>query len=154
MKMYSIFDVANWFLSIEPMIQKKVQKLCYFAQAWHLTLYETPLIACKFEAWAHGPMNPELWKELKDFLLWNIPQDCFSSFAKKIEDEDIEFLEKVWNTYGEYNGFQLESITLTDRAWLKARGYTPDGHMCKNEISERDMKIFYKALHEMDENEG
>lgn len=136
------------------MIQKKVQKLCYFAQAWHLALYETPLMECKFEAWAHGPMNPELWKELKDFLLWNIPQDCFSSFAKKIEDEDIEFLEMVWNTYGKYNGFQLESITLTDRAWLKARGYTTDGHMCKNEISERDMKIFYKALHEMDENEG
>lgn len=30
---YSIFDVANWFLSKGDMTQKKLQKLCYYAQA-------------------------------------------------------------------------------------------------------------------------
>ena len=31
---YSVFDIANWFLSKGEMTQKKLQKLCYYAQAW------------------------------------------------------------------------------------------------------------------------
>ena len=31
---YSVFDIANWFLLKEEMTQKKLQKLCYYAQAW------------------------------------------------------------------------------------------------------------------------
>ena len=31
---YSIYDVANWFLIKGNMTQKKLQKLCYYEQAW------------------------------------------------------------------------------------------------------------------------
>ena len=64
--MYRIFDIANWFLKKESMDQKKVQKLCYYAQAWSLALFNKPIIDCKFEAWAHGPVCSELWNELHE----------------------------------------------------------------------------------------
>lgn len=35
---YSVFDVANWFLAHETMMHKKLQKLCYYAQAWFYAL--------------------------------------------------------------------------------------------------------------------
>ena len=32
-----ITDVANWFLLKEDMSHKKIQKLCYYAEAWSET---------------------------------------------------------------------------------------------------------------------
>ena len=31
---YSVFDIADWFLKKGNMTQKKLQKMCYYAQAW------------------------------------------------------------------------------------------------------------------------
>lgn len=33
--MRTVFDVAEWFLSKESMTNKKLQKLCCYAQAWY-----------------------------------------------------------------------------------------------------------------------
>ena len=35
---YSIYEIADWFLNKGPMTQKKLQKLCYYAQAWNYAL--------------------------------------------------------------------------------------------------------------------
>ena len=59
--MFTIFDIANWFLSKEGMTHKKLQKLCYYAQAWYLALYKNKLIDGYFEAWVHGPVNSSLY---------------------------------------------------------------------------------------------
>lgn len=32
--MHDLCEVAEWFLRKEPMTHKKLQKLCYYAQAW------------------------------------------------------------------------------------------------------------------------
>ena len=49
---YSIFDVANWFLLYkEKMTHEKLQKICYYSEAWHLTLYGEKLFNdTKFKA--------------------------------------------------------------------------------------------------------
>lgn len=54
----SIFDIADTFLSIEPMTHKKLQKLCYYAQAWHCALENEPICSASFQAWIHGPVCP------------------------------------------------------------------------------------------------
>ena len=56
--MESIYSVANYFLSKEPMTHKKLQKMCYFAQAWHMANYDSPLVPNRFEAWVHGRFLP------------------------------------------------------------------------------------------------
>jgi uncharacterized phage-associated protein len=38
----------------------KLQKLCYYAQAWSLALRGKPLFPERIEAWAQGPVVPEL----------------------------------------------------------------------------------------------
>ena len=48
---FTIFDLADAFLSIEAMPLFKLQKLCYYAQAWHLAIYNEPLVDAQFEAW-------------------------------------------------------------------------------------------------------
>lgn len=62
-----ITDVANWFLLKEDMSHKKIQKLCYYAEAWSETLLDAPI--CRnneFQAWVHGPVNLKLWNLYKD----------------------------------------------------------------------------------------
>ena len=64
---YSIFDIANWFLNKNNMTQKKLQKLCYYAQAWYYALKDKRLMRSDFQAWVHGPVSPALYERFRDF---------------------------------------------------------------------------------------
>ena len=68
--MYSVFDIANWFLSRQEMTHKKLQKLCYYAQAWSYALYNRPIINAEFQDWVHGPVCPQLYH------LWRLHRKC------------------------------------------------------------------------------
>jgi hypothetical protein len=46
----TVFDVAKGFLTIHSMDHKKLQKLCYYAYAWHLGLYNRRLFNERFQA--------------------------------------------------------------------------------------------------------
>ena len=60
--MVNVRDIANWFLSRNDMTHKKLQKLCYYAQAWYCALYDgTPLFDDEIQAWVHGPVIPALY---------------------------------------------------------------------------------------------
>lgn len=63
--MENIYEVANFFLNKEAMSHKKLQKLCYFSQAWYLANYGEPLVPNRFEAWVHGPVSPDLYYKYK-----------------------------------------------------------------------------------------
>ena len=52
----------------------------------------------------------------------------------------------VWNTYGEFDGSQLESITHQETPWQNARGNLDEYQRCTNKISIDDMKVYYSSL--------
>ena len=84
--MPSIFDIADWFLSKEPMTPKKIQKLCYYYKAWGFALYTKDMIpGYEFEAWIHGPVNPALYQRYAEYLWQDIPrkEDNSSQFTEK-----------------------------------------------------------------------
>ena len=57
------------------MSHKKLQKLCYYAVAWHYALYDSQLVENdEFEAWIHGPVSPSLWHEYKDYVWKPLPR--------------------------------------------------------------------------------
>ena len=149
--MYTIFDIANWFLKKEEMDHKKLQKLCYYAQAWSLAINNKPIADCKFEAWAHGPVCRTLWEELNIFTYNTIPQNTLSEKASEIADEEsTELLERVWETYQDFNGYQLEMLTHREDPWIKARGNIPELRKCTNVISDKEMAVFYRSLYSGD----
>jgi len=43
----------------------KLQKLVYYSQAWALVWDEEPLFTERVEAWANGPVVPDLYREHK-----------------------------------------------------------------------------------------
>lgn len=148
---YTIFDIANWFINKESMDQKKVQKLCYYTQAWSMALYNKPMINCTFEAWAHGPVCRELWEKLHEHTYYPIPKNTLKDEAIFITDTDaLELIERVWETYKEFNGYQLEVLTHQESPWINARGDTPEFQKCTSIISQEDMRAYYRALYSGD----
>ena len=142
---YSVFDVANWFLSKSEMTPKKLQKLCYYAQAWCYALKGYRLENTDFQAWVHGPVSPALWEKFKVFGYdtIRIKGSCIVPFEK----EEIRLLEDVWDTYGEQTGNALEALTHRELPWMEARkGYRPD-ERCTVVISPATMASYYKSIY-------
>lgn len=133
------------------MSHKKLQKLCYYAVAWGYTLLERPI--CRrddFEAWVHGPVNPDLYSKYRH-VGWNDIHIVGS--APEFEQLDETLLEVVWNTYGEFSGHQLESLTHDEAPWINARGDLPLTEPSNNLILVEDMIEYYNSIYDEGQND-
>ena len=64
--MPTVFDTAEYILKkCGPMSATKLQKLCYYCQAWSLVWDEEPLFHENIEAWINGPVIPVLYQKHK-----------------------------------------------------------------------------------------
>lgn len=138
----SIFDLADAFLSISSMTHKKLQKLCYYAKAWYLALYDENLIVEPFEAWVHGAVQPELYQKYKPYGFEYIPRVMDT---QHIPEEFLYFAREIYESYGHLDGDELERLNHTEQPWIKARGDAKPWQGCNNPISENDMKEYYRA---------
>ena len=145
-------DVANWFLNKEPMTHKKLQKLCYYAVAWHYALYDKTL--CRrdeFQAWVHGPVNASLYNIYRH-CGWNLIS--LIGTAPKFDDEMEMFMETVWNTYGEFSGHQLEALTHEEEPWVSARGDLRASDPSSAVISAQSMAKYYISIYDEGQNDS
>lgn len=142
----NVFSVADWFLQKESMNQKKLQKLCYYAQAWNLVFNGKPMFDGDFEAWVHGPVNHSLWNRLNSYGYLDIEQDKFSKERVIFGNEVLSVLNDVWATYGKYSGYQLELLTHQEKPWIEARSGIPETQPSKNIISKKTMREYYTSL--------
>lgn len=137
----NIFALARAFLSIDTMTHKKLQKLCYYAKAWYLAIYDKNLVPEHFEAWVHGAVQPSLYQRYKCFGFSDIPRNADVS---NIPDEYISFAKEVYASYGHLSGDQLEVLNHQEFPWTHARGDCKQWEPCNNTISEQDMKEYYR----------
>lgn len=151
----TIDHIASWFLSQEPMSNKKLQKLCYYAYCWYIVFFndlEAINWACpaeirtlsteKFQAWIHGPVLPNLYHKYKEYGWQNIPQTVKPIFPDAIES----LLQQVWNAYGRYSADDLELLSHSEAPWINARKGIDRGEACTNEISDMDILRYYSNL--------
>ena len=137
----TIFDLANAFLSIEPMSNKKLQKMCYYAQAWHLALEDEPLLKeTSFEAWVHGPVNPKLYHYYKDY-----GYDAITIKDIVIPVDILAFAKQVHESYGHLDAYELECLAHQEAPWKEARGNLRPWEPCNTVISEASMKEYYRS---------
>lgn len=146
----NIYDVADYFVSKvdvdagEVITHLKLQKLCYYAQAWHLAIHDRRLFNGHFEAWAHGPVNPGLFQVYRRYGFNPIPfPESFD--INKYSEEKKQFLDDIWKVYGIYDAKYLEMLTHQEKPWKEARGDLPPGAYCDRPISEKTMAEFYRS---------
>ena len=139
--MLDVCDIARYFLSKESMTHKKLQKLCYYAQAWYLANHGKALMCNRFEAWVHGPVSPDLYALYKNWgwaLIPRLPEN-----KKPFSPIQLDLLDKVYDVYGKYTGDELETLTHREAPWLKARKECEPSEYSRNPISMTDMRDYY-----------
>ena len=140
-------DVADWFINRvdrdagESMTPLALQKLVFFAQAWHLANLGQPLFADQFEAWAHGPVVRSIFDRFKHLSWEAIPA---VNAAKEIKGSASRLLEAVYERYGAYTAKKLEEMTHEKGGpWEKTRGDLPPEARCEKVISVEIIRKFY-----------
>ena len=139
-------DLAKWFINRterdagDVITHLKLQKLVYYAQAWHLANYGRPLFNEDMEAWTHGPVVPSLWTAYRD-MGWDPipPEPDFEIANPKL----VPLLESVYESYGAFSAKRLEDITHAEDPWKVTRGNLRLEARCTRPISKALMRDFY-----------
>ncbi len=137
-----IYALADAFLSIESMTHKKLQKLCYYAKAWYLALYNMNIIEESFEAGVHGAVQPKLYQKYRGYGFGYIPMIYDTS---NIPEEFLSFAREIYASYGDLTGDDLEALNHKEAPWIEARNGLKPWQSCTNIISETSMQKYYRS---------
>ena len=144
--MATVFDVAKYILQKTGTITTmKLQKLVYYCQAWSLGWDGVPLFDDEFEAWANGPVSPDLFARHRGRFVVD------SNFLNDILDYDfgsdaIETMDSVLEFYGDKEPQWLSELTHKEAPWKEARVGIPVGVPCSNIITKDSMQQYYGGL--------
>nr|WP_145402944.1 type II toxin-antitoxin system antitoxin SocA domain-containing protein [Paenibacillus xylanexedens] len=146
--MEKINNIADYFIkkgedNNQFMTHLKLQKLCYYAQAWSLAIYNKPLVNEEFEAWVHGPVNNSLYRRFRTYGFDFIFSDDRLS-SENLSPETLNLLDAIWRTYGHLDAKVLEGLTHSEEPWIEARKGLKDYEYSNNAIKQLTMKTFYK----------
>jgi len=120
----------------------KLQRLLYYAQAWHLALYGKPLFADTFQAWPNGPIQPDVYAAYLEF--GELPIESANA-SWLVPDAVLSHIADVLKAYGHMPAYNLERLACSEEPWKAAReGKLPD-ESSTSEISHEIMKTFYRA---------
>nr|WP_320119751.1 type II toxin-antitoxin system antitoxin SocA domain-containing protein [uncultured Marinifilum sp.] len=135
---------------------KKLQKLLYYIQAWHLVYFDGALLFDdQPQAWVHGPVYSDIYHEYKHNNgrpLSNsddeITLDELNAQLHMLEltDQQNEFLDECLKYYGTKTAFQLEVMTHTEDPWVEARRGYGANEPSTREISIDTMRNYYSKL--------
>lgn len=147
----SAIDVAKYLVWLadsedEPdrLTPMRIQKLLYYCQGWSLVRRDRPAFYERIQAWAHGPVVPEVFQEFKSYGRDAIPAnqgDC-----KAVSEGDAAFVNGVWAVYKPYSAISLSQMTHDERPWKDARGNLPREASCKKEITTKALRLFFSDL--------
>jgi uncharacterized phage-associated protein len=142
--MCSVHDAAAYILAKQgPMTAMKLQKLCYYAQAWSLVWEQQELFPEEFEAWANGPVVRELYDRHRgQFQVSTWP----SGEPTNLTPDQAATVDAVLEAYGKLTARQLSELTHREFPWREARGSMPATERSSHVIGKAVMQDFYASL--------
>lgn len=143
----NVFDVARYILkSRGPMSTMKLQKLCYYTQAWSLVWDDEPLFFENFEAWANGPVCPELFDLHRGRFKVSETDVPSAKCEGNITANQKDTIDIVLAHYGDKDAQWLSTLTHMEEPWKIARAGLPSGVRCNNIITQESMAMYYGGL--------
>jgi uncharacterized phage-associated protein len=141
----NIFDVAKYILHTigGEISTMKLQKLCYYCQAWHLVWTGVPLFSENFERLDNGPVCSELFNVHRGwFGIWeDFIREKYLSW-KQLSLKEMAMINRVMDDYGMFDGGQLSELSHREDPWK----LTP-----KNEVIPNDAILKYYSSLDHDE---
>ena len=122
----SIFDVAKYVVEKYDKISiYKLQKLCYYAFAWHLVWTGEYLFDEDFYAWNNGVICNELQafyeklQELDNRFFYILKED-FVDLQCNLSNDEKDSINKVVDIYGDLNADSIRQNVLSEEPWKNA----------------------------------
>lgn len=119
-------NVANYFLSLQDensgdlISNLKLQKLLYYAQGFHLAIFDEALFSEAIKAWEHGPVVPDVWHAFRDSGSNAIPAPVHFDPSRDFSSSQIEVMRAVYETYGQFSAWKLRNLTHDEPPWRNA----------------------------------
>lgn len=143
--MASVMDVAKYILHKTGRISTmKLQKLVYYSKAWSLVWDGDPLFPEAIEAWANGPVCPELFYAHKGVFL--IDENDISGDISVFSKDQKATMNAIVRDYGEKTASELSDLTHSEAPWIDARKGIFPGDPCRNKITDGAMFSYYGSL--------
>ena len=143
--MATVFDVAAYILDKQGEITAmKLQKLVYYSQAWALVWVDRPLFPERIEAWANGPVVPELYAAHRG--CYQMKAGMIAGDPSQLSEEDKEVIHPVLAFYGDKSSRWLSDLTHAEAPWRDARTGLAALERGNREITLASMYEYYSAL--------
>lgn len=143
--MATVFDVARYILETKgKMSTMKLQKLCYYAQAWALVWDDEPLFEEEFRAWANGPVCHELFFKTQGQFSVTAEEEPGNSDSLSADQKDT--IDSVLDYYAPHDAQWLSRLTHLEAPWNEAREGIPAGVGCDRVITKESMAKYYGGL--------
>lgn len=122
--MLNVFDVAKHILTTigGEISTMKLQKLCYYSQAWNLVWEGVPLFKEDFLKWDNGPVCRALF-DLHKGKFKISSDDILESYlsGENLSSDCLGTIEQVLYDYGKLDGKQLSDKTHSENPWIDAK---------------------------------
>lgn len=142
--MASAHDVAAYMLREKGAMDTwKLQKLVYYAQAWHLVWEGQPLFDERIEAWANGPVVRDLYDvHRRQFTV----AEWTRGDPGRLTASQTESIDVVLKHYGRHTGYWLREQTHREDPWREARAGLAPGERSNREITLGAISDYYGSL--------
>ena len=145
--MAHVQDAAAYILGQRgQMTVMKLQKLCYFAYGYHLAWEGRPLFREPFEAWANGPVCPELYRLHRG--QFEVGPGSIPGDPSQLDSGEKESIDLVLEGLGNLTAHQLSDMTHRDGPWVAARARAGAAPLDRSNEKLDDAEIyeFFDAL--------
>lgn len=144
--MATVFDTAKYILNKTGRVSTmKLQKLCYYAQAWSIAWTEKPLFDERIEAWVNGPVCPDLFREHKGKFMVSADEIAKGNADILLPDQK-DTVDKVLEHYGSWEPYELREQTHSETPWQDARKGLKEDEIGNREITKDSMGMYYGSL--------
>ena len=148
-------EVANAILDVADangltLSNLPLNKIIYFAHAWYLAQYGEPLVESAFEAWQHGPVHPQVYRQLRSHgdkpvhkRLTRIDFDTGRDVTveSKLSVQEYNHIEQMTKFYGTKSAYWLVQKTHEpgapwDQIWTASEQQPMPGMVIPDSITE------------------
>ena len=144
--MPNIFTTAKYILDSKGDISAmKLQKLCYYCQAWSLVWDDAELFPEDFQAWANGPVCPELFFHTQGKYKITAADEA-DMVDGELTDNQKDTVNKVLEHYFPHDAQWLSQLTHMEDPWNKAREGVAPGIGSTNIITKASMSEYYGGI--------
>jgi uncharacterized phage-associated protein len=146
--MAAAIDIAKLFLSWanrdgDLITNLKMQKLLYYAQAWHLVNFEgKSLFNDDIEAWELGPVVPNAYHYFKQHRYRAIAYKESGNEEKSFTSTQIDYLKQFYTKFIGFSAHELMNMSHNELPWKNTFEEGKTNKVIPNSL----MRSFYSAL--------